>query len=201
MDEVFGKDTITTDGAPIAADSSARHGPTTPSRTSPSRGSSVGPSSTASSTSTSGPRKVPAQQPWPSSGTRQALPRSATTPPDAAGTPRSPGTHASSPVSRLTSSGSHETKTGHNGRFLPGRLIEAQFGPVRTLVMAGSDHRNHTVLARKLQVLSASARRPTQLGGTGLIRLATGPAVSFLERLGERQTVLFAISSIRTPGP
>jgi hypothetical protein len=29
--------------------------------------------------------------------------------------------------------------------------IEAQFGPVRTFVMGGSDHRNHTVLARKLQ--------------------------------------------------
>ena len=29
--------------------------------------------------------------------------------------------------------------------------IEARFGPVRTFVMGGSDHRNHTVLARKLQ--------------------------------------------------
>jgi transposase len=29
--------------------------------------------------------------------------------------------------------------------------IEAQFGPVRTFVMGGSDHPNHTVLARKLQ--------------------------------------------------
>ena len=29
--------------------------------------------------------------------------------------------------------------------------IEAQFGPVRTFVMGGSDHRNHTVPARKLQ--------------------------------------------------
>jgi DDE superfamily endonuclease len=29
--------------------------------------------------------------------------------------------------------------------------IEAQFGPVRTFVLGGSDHPNHTVLARKLQ--------------------------------------------------
>jgi hypothetical protein len=29
--------------------------------------------------------------------------------------------------------------------------IEAQFGPLRTFVMGGSDHPNHTVLARKLQ--------------------------------------------------
>ncbi|HEY5398012.1 MAG TPA: hypothetical protein VIL16_21735, partial [Trebonia sp.] len=29
--------------------------------------------------------------------------------------------------------------------------IEAQFGPVRTFVMGGSDHRNHPALARKLQ--------------------------------------------------
>jgi len=29
--------------------------------------------------------------------------------------------------------------------------IEAQFGPVRSFVMGGSDHRNHPALARKLQ--------------------------------------------------
>jgi hypothetical protein len=29
--------------------------------------------------------------------------------------------------------------------------IEAQSGPIRTFVMGGSDYRNHTVLARKLQ--------------------------------------------------
>ena len=29
--------------------------------------------------------------------------------------------------------------------------IEPQFGPVRTFVLGGSDYRNHTVLARKLQ--------------------------------------------------
>jgi DDE superfamily endonuclease len=29
--------------------------------------------------------------------------------------------------------------------------IEAQFGPIRTFVMSGSDYPNHTVLARKLQ--------------------------------------------------
>ena len=29
--------------------------------------------------------------------------------------------------------------------------IEAQFGPVRTFVTGGSDHPNHTVLARRLQ--------------------------------------------------
>ena len=29
--------------------------------------------------------------------------------------------------------------------------IEAQFGPLRTFVMGGSDHPSHTVLARRLQ--------------------------------------------------
>jgi hypothetical protein len=45
--------------------------------------------------------------------------------------------------------------------------IEAQFGPVRTFVMGGSDHRNHTVLARKLQDYlrwrNANARHPDVL--------------------------------------
>jgi len=49
---------ITTGGASTAADSSARPGPTTRSPTSPSSGSSVGLSSAASSTSTSGPHKA-----------------------------------------------------------------------------------------------------------------------------------------------
>jgi transposase len=42
--------------------------------------------------------------------------------------------------------------------------IEAQFGPLRTFVMGGSDHPNHTVLARKLQDYlrwrNANARHP-----------------------------------------
>ena len=42
--------------------------------------------------------------------------------------------------------------------------IEAQFGPVRTFVMGGSDHRNHPALARKLQAYlrwrNAHARHP-----------------------------------------
>jgi transposase len=42
--------------------------------------------------------------------------------------------------------------------------IEAQFGPVRTFAMAGSDHPNHTVLARRLQDYlrwrNANARHP-----------------------------------------
>jgi hypothetical protein len=42
--------------------------------------------------------------------------------------------------------------------------IEAQFGPLRTFVMGGSDHPNHTVLARRLQDYlrwrNAHARRP-----------------------------------------
>jgi transposase len=42
--------------------------------------------------------------------------------------------------------------------------IEAQFGPVRTFVMGGSNHANHTVLARKLQNYlrwrNANARHP-----------------------------------------
>ena len=42
--------------------------------------------------------------------------------------------------------------------------IEAQFGPLRTFVMGGSDHPNHTVLARKLQDYlrwrNAHARHP-----------------------------------------
>jgi hypothetical protein len=45
--------------------------------------------------------------------------------------------------------------------------IEAQFGPVRTFVMGCCDHRNHTVLARKLQDYlrwrNANARHPDVL--------------------------------------
>jgi hypothetical protein len=51
-------------------------GPTTLSLTSPRSGSSVGPSSAASSTSMSEPRRSPGQGQWPSSGTPQATPRS-----------------------------------------------------------------------------------------------------------------------------
>jgi hypothetical protein len=42
--------------------------------------------------------------------------------------------------------------------------IEAQFGPLRTVVMGGSDHPDHTVLARRLQRYlrwcNAHARHP-----------------------------------------
>jgi hypothetical protein len=42
--------------------------------------------------------------------------------------------------------------------------IEAQFGPLRTFVMGGSDHPSHAVLARRLQAYlawrNANARRP-----------------------------------------
>ncbi|MBP1781857.1 hypothetical protein J3R08_001876 [Micromonospora sp. HB375] len=42
--------------------------------------------------------------------------------------------------------------------------IEAQFGPLRTFVIAGSDHPNHTALTRKLQAYlrwrNANARHP-----------------------------------------
>jgi transposase len=45
--------------------------------------------------------------------------------------------------------------------------IEAQFGPLRTFVMGGSDHPNHTVLARRLQDYlrwrNAHARHPDVL--------------------------------------
>jgi DDE superfamily endonuclease len=45
--------------------------------------------------------------------------------------------------------------------------IEAQFGPLRTFVMGGSDHPNHTMLARKLQDYlrwrNANARHPDVL--------------------------------------
>jgi transposase len=45
--------------------------------------------------------------------------------------------------------------------------IEAQFGPIRTFVMGGSDHPSHTVLARKLQDYlrwrNANARHPDVL--------------------------------------
>jgi transposase len=45
--------------------------------------------------------------------------------------------------------------------------IEAQFGPLRNFVMGGSNHANHTVLARKLQVYlrwrNANARHPDVL--------------------------------------
>jgi hypothetical protein len=56
---------------PIAAASSARPGPITLSLTSPRCRSSVGPSSAASSTSTSGPHRRPGQHRWPSSGTHR----------------------------------------------------------------------------------------------------------------------------------
>jgi hypothetical protein len=48
-------------------------GPTTRSPTFPRNGSSVGPSSAASSTSTSGPLKAPGQRQWPNSETPQAV--------------------------------------------------------------------------------------------------------------------------------
>jgi hypothetical protein len=42
--------------------------------------------------------------------------------------------------------------------------VEAQSGPLRTFVMGGSDHPNHTVLARRLQAClrwrNARARHP-----------------------------------------
>jgi transposase len=45
--------------------------------------------------------------------------------------------------------------------------IEAQFGPLRTFVMGGSDHPNHTVLARRMQDYlrwrNANARHPDVL--------------------------------------
>jgi putative transposase len=63
----LGTRAITTGDALIAAASSARPGPTTLSPTFPGSGSSVGRSSTASSTNTSGPRKIPGQRQWPSS--------------------------------------------------------------------------------------------------------------------------------------
>ena len=52
--------------------------------------------------------------------------------------------------------------------------IEAQFGPVRTFVMGGSDHRNHTVLARRLQdYLRWRPRPPPRRAGRPAPR--TGP--------------------------
>jgi hypothetical protein len=45
--------------------------------------------------------------------------------------------------------------------------LDGQFGPVRAIVLGGSDHRNHTVLARKLQDYprrrNANARHPDVL--------------------------------------
>ena len=45
--------------------------------------------------------------------------------------------------------------------------VEAQFGPLRTFTMGGSDHPNHTVLARRLQEYlawrNANARHPDVL--------------------------------------
>ena len=63
----------TTDDAPIAVSRSTRPGPTTLSRISPWSGSNAGPSSAASSTSTSGPHGSPGQGQWPSSGTPQVM--------------------------------------------------------------------------------------------------------------------------------
>src|SRR6266581_7407216 len=64
---------ITTAGDLIAADISARPGPTTLSRTSPRSGSSAALSSAASSTSTSEPHRSPGQDWRPSSGTPQVI--------------------------------------------------------------------------------------------------------------------------------
>src|SRR5690349_18822194 len=64
---------ITTDGALIAAASSAHRGPTTLPPTSPRSGSGADPFSAASSTNTSGPHRSPVQGRWPSSKTPQAL--------------------------------------------------------------------------------------------------------------------------------
>jgi hypothetical protein len=48
-----------------------------------------------------------------------------------------------------------------------GRLIEAQFGPLRTFTMGASDHPNHPALARRLQTYLRSrnthARHPDVL--------------------------------------
>ena len=41
--------------------------------------------------------------------------------------------------------------------------IEPQFGPVRTFVLGGSDYRNHTVLARKLQDYLRWRNAPTPM--------------------------------------
>ena len=57
--------------ATMLATDSARPGPTTPLPTSPRSGSCADPSSAASSTNTSGPRRCPGQERWPSSGTPQ----------------------------------------------------------------------------------------------------------------------------------
>jgi transposase InsO family protein len=57
---------------PHRAGNSARPGPITLSPTPPGSGSSADPFSAASSTNTSGPRRSPGQDRWPSSGTRQA---------------------------------------------------------------------------------------------------------------------------------
>src|SRR5258708_2119065 len=62
----------TTDAAPIAAASCTRPGLTIPPPTSPRSGSGDGPSSVASSTNTSGPRRSPGQDQRPSSGTPHA---------------------------------------------------------------------------------------------------------------------------------
>src|SRR5689334_19061129 len=61
----------TTGGALIAAVTCAHRGPITLSQTPPTSGSSAGPSSAASSMSTSEPHKSPGQNLWPSSGLPQ----------------------------------------------------------------------------------------------------------------------------------
>jgi hypothetical protein len=55
----------------------------------------------------------------------------------------------------------------HACERLLGHPIEAQFGPVRTFVMGGSDHPNHTALTHKLHDYmrwrNANARHPDVL--------------------------------------
>ncbi len=57
---------------------------------------------------------------------------------------------------------------GADDRTLFEDPIEAQFGPLRTFTMGGSDHQNQTVLARRprewLAWRNANARHPEMLG-------------------------------------
>ncbi|MCW2936431.1 MAG: hypothetical protein JWM19_7393 [Actinomycetia bacterium] len=52
----------------------------------------------------------------------------------------------------------------HLHKCIVGHPIEAQFGPLRTFVLGGSEHRNHAVMARRTQDYlawrNANARHP-----------------------------------------
>ena len=66
-----------------------------------------------------------------------------------------------------TASDTHRDRRQHVTTGAEGRLIEAQFGPLRTFTMGASDHPNHPALTRRMQAYlrwrNTHARHPDVL--------------------------------------